>query len=127
VSTTHIVFFDGRTAVPQGQEDEDHVFSENERFYDAEIAPALREIGKRCTDRGMSLIASVQFDEGSADRGSTFYLSPNPNLAMIMLRFCAKAGENVDRFMISLARYCHEKGIDTSESIYLGRFGGGKL
>jgi hypothetical protein len=89
----------------------------NEEYYDQEIAPALLEISKKCKERGFSMVATVEYDKDA--RGSTFLRGPNTGLEMVMLELCAKAGTNVDRYMLSLRRFCEESGIDTGESIFM--------
>ena len=94
--------------------------SVNERWYDEEIAPALAEIAQKCHARDIPMVAVVEYDPGK--RGRTYVSTPKEGLAMTMLGHCAKMGENVDGYMIGLVRYCYEKGIDTSGSIYLRKF-----
>lgn len=95
--------------------------STNEQFYDEQIAPALLALAERCKERGMSLVATVEYEPKA--RASTFSLTEEACLAMRMLAMCANAGENVDAYMIGLTRYCRENGVDTSSSIYLRRAG----
>lgn len=99
--------------------------TDNEKFYDDDIAPALREISKKCEQRGMSLLALVEYDAG--ERGRTTLLQPDAGLEMIMATLCAKAGANIDSYMIGLSRYCHEKGIDASQSIVMRQLRGESL
>lgn len=96
--------------------------SESEQFYDDEIAPALREIMTKCQERGMSFLGLVEYSPG--ERGRTTVLQPEAGLEMVMATLCAKAGANIDSFMIGLARYCHDKGIDTSQSIVMRQWFG---
>ena len=91
--------------------------SENEKFYDDEIAPALREIMTKCQARGMSFLGLVEYAPG--ERGRTTVLQPEAGLEMVMATLCAKAGANIDSYMIGLARFCNDKGIDTSQSIVM--------
>ena len=93
------------------------VVSENEQWYDAEIAPALLAIGKRCEDRGLSFLACVEYDKDK--RASTMTIREDAGLAMRMLYFCDRTRENVDAYMINLRRYCGKKGIDINASMYL--------
>lgn len=89
----------------------------DEEWYDQEIAPALAEIGKKCKERGASMIATVEYAKG--ERGSTIVRGPDTGLEMVMLELCAKSGTNVDRYLLSLRRFCEESGIDTGESIFM--------
>ena len=88
-----------------------------EEWYDAEIAPKLLELADRCRERGMAMVATVEYARG--ERGSTMALPDGAGLAMQMLRLCANAGENVDGYMIALSRFCYANGIDTSASIFM--------
>lgn len=85
-----------------------------EAWYDAEIAPALRELAKKCHERGMSFVAAVEYKPG--ERGGTYYLTEDAGLEMQMLRICALTAPNVDSYVINLKRYAHRLGIDTSAS-----------
>ena len=93
--------------------------TDNEQWYDKEIAPSLMELAARCKERGMSLVAVVEYEHG--ERGATYQLTEGAGLAMRMLRMCGQAGDNVDAYMIGLTRYCADKGIDTSASIFMAR------
>lgn len=89
----------------------------DESWYDAEIAPALAELAKRCHERGMSFVAAVEYQPG--ERGGTYYLTAEAGLEMRMLRLCSKTVPNVDRYIMALKRYARENGIDVSSSWYL--------
>jgi hypothetical protein len=91
--------------------------SDNEDWYDREIAPKLRELSEACHGRGMSFIAAVEYEPGS--RARTFQLTDAAGLEMVMINHCAQTAPNVDGFMIGLIRYCREKGIDTGASMFL--------
>ena len=91
----------------------------NEDFYDTEIAPVLLELAVKCRDQGLSLLAVVQFGPKATDRGDTIAMQPDASLPMVMVRHCMKTAPNVDSYMIGLTRYCKEKNIETSSSIYL--------
>jgi hypothetical protein len=93
--------------------------SDNEAWYDAEIAPALLAIGARLQERGLSMVAVVEYDP--RERGTTAVLQPDAGLAMQMLRRCAHFGENIDGYTISVKRYCRENKVATDASIVLTR------
>jgi hypothetical protein len=99
---------------------EDQLMSENEEWYDREIAPKLLELCNACADRGMSFLSVVEYNKGSRSR--TKRLTDDAGLEMIMIDHMAKTAPNVDGFAIGLIRYCREKGIDISGSIILGQF-----
>ena len=91
--------------------------SENERWYDEEIAPALLALGKRCEERGMSFIANVEY--GPEERGATYSLTKDAGLGMWMVYLCAQTVPNVDAYVMNLRRHCDRNGIDTSASFVL--------
>lgn len=95
--------------------------SEDEAWYDAEIAPALAELAKRCHERGMSFIAVVEYQPG--DWGGTFYLTEDAGLHMHMLHLAAQTVPNVDRYILALRRHCKERGQDMSGSFVLRGIG----
>lgn len=91
--------------------------SENEDWYDREIAPKLKELAEACHARGMSFVACVEYEPGS--RAGTYYLTENAGLEMTMVKRCATTAPNIDGYVIGLAKYCGEKGIDTGASIVM--------
>lgn len=94
--------------------------SENERWYDEEIAPALLDIGRRLEERGMSIVASVEYEPG--ERGSTKCIAEDAGLPMHLLSMLDLAGQNIDGFIIGVIRHCRANNIDTSSSIALTRW-----
>lgn len=92
---------------------------EAEAWYDAEIAPALAELAKRCQARGMSFAAFVEYRPG--ERGDTMFLAEQVSLPMQMLCLAAQTVPNVDRYILSVDKLCKSKGVDTGSSIYLSR------
>lgn len=91
----------------------------SETWYDEEIAPVLLEISRKCESRGVSFIAVVEYANG--ERGRTSTVADNAGLEMRMLDFCARAGSNVDAYIIALIRHCRQNGIPTDSSIVLNR------
>lgn len=93
--------------------------SDGEAWYDAEIAPVLAELGQKIQDRGMSIVAVVEYAPG--ERGATYAIAEDAGLEMRMLHRCSATAPNVDAYIIGLRRYCNENGIKTDASIYLSR------
>lgn len=91
--------------------------SENEAWYDAEIAPALAALAKRCHERGMSFIAAVEYEP--EERGGTYYLTDDAGLSMHMLRLASQTAPNVDRYVMALRKHCKDVGQDFSGSFVL--------
>lgn len=88
--------------------------TEGEAWYDAQIAPALAGLAKRCHERGMSFITVVEYEPGA--RGGTYYLTQDAGVAMNMLHICAQTAPNVDGYIINLIRWAKRNGVDTSSS-----------
>lgn len=81
---------------------------DQEKFYDDEIAPALRALAERCAERGMSFAAAVQFaDEGI---GSTVKLSDPTHPALRMTAYAARSNGNADNLIWALQRDGREHG-----------------
>jgi hypothetical protein len=95
--------------------------SENEDWYDREIAPKLAKLANACGNRGLSFIAVVEYESGN--QATTTRFSEGAGLAMTMISHCAQTAPNLDGFVIGLARYCQEKGIDTGASIVMRQLG----
>lgn len=83
--------------------------SDKEDFYDAEIAPVLADLNKKCQAHGMGFLAMVNYDdEGSI--GRTLNIPENGpfilRLADTLARCWLPGGAvNVDGFMIALERH----------------------
>jgi hypothetical protein len=76
---------------------------EQEAFYDAEIAPALAAIGKKCEDAGMSMVASVEW--APTEGGSTFVLAKGSSFAIRLVKLACEVRGNVDSMIIALRKY----------------------
>lgn len=96
--------------------------SENEDFYDTEVAPVLAELANKCAERGLHFLAQVEYDPG--EFGLTRKFSDSPHLAMVMLEICALSRENIDGYVMNLLRYCGRNGVDVSGSMILHRYAG---
>ena len=90
-----------------------------EEWYDAEIAPVLLDLAKRCEERGMSFIASVEY--APDERGGTYALNKDAGLAMHMLHICSRTAPNVDAYAMALVKHFRAKGIGHGGSIILSR------
>ena len=95
--------------------------SEDEAWYDVEIAPALAALAKRCNERGMSFVAAVEYQRG--DRGGTYYMTKDAGLEMRMLHLAAQTVPNVDGYIMSLAKFCKANGVDIGASFVMKRLG----
>lgn len=95
--------------------------SDKELFYDEHIAPGLLALAEKCKDNGLSFFASVQYGPNTENSATTKVIQPDASLRTVMLNHCDITAPNIDSYMIGLARYCREQGIDTSASMYLSR------
>ncbi len=95
--------------------------SEDEAWYDAEIAPALADLAKRCNERGMSFVAVVEYQPG--DRAGTYMMTEDAGLSMHMVSLCSRTAPNVDAYVMNLKRHCKAVGQDMSGSFVLRGFG----
>lgn len=95
--------------------------TEGEAWYDAEIAPALAALAKRCRERGMAFVAVVEYQPG--DRAGTYYMTKDAGLAMTMQHLCAITAPNVDAYVTNLAKHCKSNGINTGASFVMMRIG----
>lgn len=95
--------------------------SDEEAWYDAEIAPALAALAERCHARGMSFVSVVEYQPG--DRARTRYLTADAGLAMQMVDLAAATVPNVDCYVMNLRKLCKERGQDISGSFVLRGIG----
>lgn len=95
--------------------------TEDEAWYDAEIAPELARLATKCYRRGMSFMALVEYEPG--ERGATYYLTEEAGLEMRMLHLAAMTVPNVDRYVLALRKHCKDHGQDISGSFVLRGIG----
>lgn len=98
--------------------------SEDEKWFDENIAPVLLELANKCGERGMAFVAGVQYGPAECDFQRTVRLPEKPSLRMVMLAHCAKMGNNIDGYAMGLLKYCKENGIGYDASMVLMRLDG---
>lgn len=81
--------------------DQDTVMS-NEEWYDADVAPVLRDLADACKARGMSMLAVVEWAPG--DGGRTWATGGQAGIGIRMLETMARTGDNLDLFLMALYR-----------------------
>ncbi len=93
---------------------------EREEYYDAEIAPALLAIMRKCHDVGMPFQAHVEFNPG--EFGSSFDLPARSerSLPMDWAYVAARCRGNADDLIGHLVRQAKERG---HGSVYLTQLG----
>ena len=94
----------------------DHVPSENERWYDEEIAPVLLELAKRCQERDMSFLNSVEYDPGNT--GETCVLGSRAGFKAKSIYAAIKSHGNVDALIKALYAEIEKRG-ETKVSVYM--------
>lgn len=94
--------------------------SEDEEFYDNEIAPALLELSRKCADRGLPFFAQVEYQ--ASEFGRTVAFPKGAHLAMKMLLMCAQSRDNVDLYIMSLGRYARENDVPYDNSAVMNQF-----
>jgi hypothetical protein len=94
--------------------------TDNEAIYDAEIAPALLMIGKRCQELGLPFTALVEWAPGEI--GETSIMTSEASLPLKMAWLSMRANGNVDAFLFSLIRHLNEKGTGAGGSLFLRQF-----
>lgn len=91
-----------------------------EAIYDEQIAPLLKQAGKLCEQHGLAMVAVVEYDKEA--RGETRLLPDGAGLAMYMLSMLAASGNNIDRYLINVIRYCKAEGISLEQSMFLRQY-----
>lgn len=93
----------------------------SESLYDKEIAPKLMELAKLCETNGIPFLACVEWEPGQV--GRTEFMPDTATLSIQLPTFAARCDNNVDALFITISRYCQRKGIDTSRSFVMEKFG----
>ncbi len=83
---------------------------EREAVYDAEIAPELARLAKRCEDCGMSFVAEVEWNPEEMAGGRTATLAPGSSFAVRLVEIAARVQGNVDALIIALQKYARTHG-----------------
>ena len=78
--------------------------AEREAVYDAEIAPALAAIAKRCEECGMSIVAEVEWDPADAAGGMTVALAEGSSFAIRLGKLALEVRGNIDSLLIALRK-----------------------
>lgn len=92
----------------------------SEAIYDEQIAPLLLQAGKLCEQHGLAMVAVVEYEREK--RGETRVLPDGAGLAMLMLSMLAASGNNIDRFLMSVIRFCNREGMPLEQSMFLRQY-----
>lgn len=87
---------------------EGKTISEGERYYDEHVAPVLAQLAKDCAERGMHIMAYVEYEPGA--RGLTCARSGEPSAAFLIAEAAARANGNIDSLMITVMRHASVHG-----------------
>lgn len=87
--------------------------SDNEAYYDKEIAPLLKDVAQKLEARGMPFIAFVGHGK---DTFTTRYVKDFTNPAIRLALYLSKTLANVDALFMAIERDAEEYG---DNSIYL--------
>jgi hypothetical protein len=90
----------------------------NEKFYDTEIAPKLRELAYKCGQQGLNLLCLVEYEPGKI--GETRILPAPTSFKMELPVMAAAANGNIDAFLIAARRYAAEYG---HSSVFMHQLG----
>ncbi|WP_439398758.1 hypothetical protein ACRQ5Q_15280 [Bradyrhizobium sp. PMVTL-01] len=82
--------------------------NEREAFYDAEIAPVLKDLAKKCQDNGLSLVAQVEWEPG--ETGRTVAIVEKSSFGIRMAEAAMRSNGNVDAFLLGVTKYAQEHG-----------------
>lgn len=91
----------------------------DEKLYDEEIAPKLKEVGDLCVKNGMPFLAIVEYAKGKI--GMTAFQSDDECIEMVMIRHCAKTAPNIDGYVIGLMRWAEKNNVNMDASIVMRR------
>lgn len=81
---------------------------EREAFYDAEIAPILRDLSGKCRENGLSFLAVVEWAPG--EQGRTLSLAPPSGHGIRWADAAARANGNADGLIMGLMQEGREHG-----------------
>lgn len=88
--------------------------SDNEKFYDEEIALKLLELARQCHARGMSFVANVEYDPG--ETASTVQLTESAGFKLRLTAWAARCHGNVDSLWNVIVKHARQHG---HNSVYL--------
>ena len=80
----------------------------HEAFYDAEIAPTLLDLARRCEVRGLSFAASVEYAPN--ETGETVIVRDDAGIKIRLAGAAIRCHGNVDSLMMWVARYAKNHG-----------------
>lgn len=82
--------------------------AEREAFYDAEIAPVLMDLARKCEGADLSFLASVEWTPGKS--GETMSVRAGPGIGTKMVLWAMQAKGNADTLIMRMMRHGKENG-----------------
>lgn len=87
-----------------------------EETYDAEIAPALLAVAKRCQELGFPMVASVEWEPG--ENGRTEFCPPTnetgdlprPSAKQLLVHYAARCNGNIDSMLMAVLKDAEKYG-----------------
>lgn len=92
---------------------------EREAFYDAEVAPALLELARKCEAGGLSFVASVEWSPD--ETGETLTIRSDAGVKIRMAAMAVQAHGNADALIGALVRYGETHGHNSAYLHLLGK------
>lgn len=92
--------------------------SQNERYYDDEIAPSLNRLARACQERKIPFFSCTEFEPHQL--GVVRATSGTDDLQMAMLNLVMETGHTPNRFMQRLLELYRSRGVDTSFTWIIG-------
>ncbi len=89
-----------------------------EEFYDAEIAPMLLDLIKKCKAEGLSLVAMCEF--GPNEMGTTLSIRDGAGIEIVMARMGIQARGNADALLMGLKQHAEKHGHQSAMIELLG-------
>lgn len=89
--------------------------TENEKFYEREIALVLGKVSDMCKAQGLPLVAVVEIDPGVSSVIG-WLPAAGASISMALLTECASNGEDFDGFVRKVLGFMDSNGIDYSAS-----------
>lgn len=86
--------------------DNENAYTDNERYYDEVIAPALLQMAKDMEDRGMGFVATVEYNP--AEAGTTVNTPALKSDHGKMTYYAARSQANIDGLAIAWAKDVRE-------------------
>lgn len=84
-----------------------------EQQYDAEIAPLLLAVAKKCQELGFPMVASVEWEPGETGRTEThppWGKNGFPSAKQRLVHYAARCNGNIDAMLIAVLRDAEKSG-----------------